>query len=112
MMDDELINRLPEGVGVVRSAKLCDYTTFRLGGACPALIDCPDAQSLTETAKLLHDQSIRFMVVGQGSNLLISDSGIDSVVLRYCAKDAPDVRFGGRVSVSGNTLLDFPNKDL
>jgi len=107
MIDDTLFKQLPSNATVVRSAKLSDYTTFRLGGSCPALIDCPDAQSLAGTAKLLHDQSIGFLVVGQGSNLLVADRGIDSVVLRYCAEDAPDVRFAdGRVHVSGNTLLD------
>ena len=107
MMDDTLLKQLPSNTTVVRGAKLRDYTTFRLGGPCPALIDCPDAQSLAETAKLLHGQSIGFLVVGQGSNLLVADAGIDSVVLRYCAEDAPDVRLdGSRVHVSGNTLLD------
>lgn len=107
MMDDRLINQLPERVVVIRGAQLSDYTTFRLGGACPALIDCPDAQSLTATAELLQDQSVGFIVVGQGSNLLVADAGIDAVVLRYCAEDAPDVQFDDDcVHVSGNTLLD------
>ena len=52
MMDDAFINQLPSNTTVVRGAKLGDYTTFRLGGACPALIDCPDAQALAESAKL------------------------------------------------------------
>ncbi|MEN8254403.1 MAG: UDP-N-acetylmuramate dehydrogenase [Verrucomicrobiota bacterium] len=107
MMADTFLKQLPSNATVVRGAKLSDYTTFKLGGSCPALIDCPDAQSLAETAKLLHDQSVAFLVVGQGSNLLVADAGIDSVVLRYCAEDAPDVQFAGfRVHVSGNTLLD------
>jgi len=107
MVDDTLLKQLPSNTTVVRGAKLRDYTTFRLGGVCPALIDCPDAQSLAETAKLLHDQSVEFLVIGQGSNLLVADAGIDSVVLRYCAEDTPDVQFDGNcVYVSGNTLLD------
>lgn len=107
MMNDRLLIQLPERVVVTRGAKLRDYTTFRLGGACPALIDCPDAQSLAATAKLLHDQSVGFMIVGQGSNLLVADAGIDSVVLRYCADDTPDAQFDGdHIRVSGNTLLD------
>jgi len=107
MIDDTLIKQLPSNVALVRGAKLRDYTTFKLGGACPALIDCPNAQSLAETAGLLYGRSIGFLVVGQGSNLLVADAGIDSVVLRYCAEDAPDIAFDGcRVHVSGNTLLD------
>jgi len=108
MINDTLLKQLPSSTTVVRNAKLSDYTTFKLGGACPVLIDCPDAQSLAEAAKLLHGQSVGFLVVGQGSNLLVADAGIDFVVLRYCAEDAPDVQFDedGRVRVSGNTLLD------
>lgn len=108
MLDDTFFGRLPSNATVVRNARLSDYTTFRLGGACPALVDCPDAQSLAEAARLLHGQSIPFVVVGQGSNLLVADEGIGCVVLRYCAEDAPDVRFdeNSRIYVSGNTLLD------
>jgi UDP-N-acetylmuramate dehydrogenase len=107
MMEETLLNRLPERVAVVRGAKLRDYTTFKLGGACPALIACPDAESLAETVALLHAESVGFLVIGQGSNLLVADAGINSVVLRYCAEGAPDVEFDGfRVRVSGNTLLD------
>lgn len=107
MMDEATLKQLPAGAAVIHSAQLRDYTTFQLGGSCPVLVDCPDAESLTETAKRLHEASVDFMVIGQGSNLLVSDEGLDCVVLRYCAEDAPDVQFDGcRVCVSGNTLLD------
>ncbi len=104
---NDLFKELPSNVTLTAGAVLRDYTTFQLGGACPALIDCPDAASLAETVKLLHAASVGFLVIGQGSNLLVSDAGMDRVVLRYCAEDAPDVQFEGcRVRVSGNTLLD------
>ena len=107
MIDETLFKQLPPNATVVRNAMLCDYTTFKLGGACPALIACPDAKSLVETAELLRSRSIRFLVIGQGSNLLVADAGIDTVVLRYCAEDAPDIELEEcRVHVSGNTLLD------
>lgn len=107
MMDETLFKQLPSNVAVVRNARMSDYTTFGLGGACPALIDCPDAAALAETAQLLHRRAIRSLVIGQGSNLLVADAGIDTIVLRYCAEDAPDIEFEGfRVRVSGNTLLD------
>ena len=107
MIDDSLLKQIPSNTTVIRGAKLCDYTTFNLGGACPALIDCPDAESLTDTAALLHSHSIAFLVIGQGSNLLVADEGIDPVVLRYCAEDTPDVEFDANLlRVSGHTLLD------
>ena len=107
MIDSTLLEKLPEAAAVRQNVRLSDYTTFRLGGACPLLIDCPDAGALAETAALLEENDVRFLVVGQGSNLLVSDAGLDLAVLRFCAEGAPDVRFDReRVHVSGSTLLD------
>jgi UDP-N-acetylmuramate dehydrogenase len=106
-MNDVLVDQLPANAVISLAVELRAYTTFQLGGSCPAVIDCPDADTLADTARLLHEHSVPFIVIGQGSNLLISDDGIDSVVLRYCSDDAPDVEAReNRVVVSGNTLLD------
>ncbi len=106
-MDEKLLKRLPENTTVVQHAKLKDYTTFQLGGSCPVLIDCLDGDALARTAELLCAESIHFMVIGQGSNLLVADAGVDCVVLRYCAKDKAHIAFDGcRVRVSGHTLVD------
>ncbi|MBT8046606.1 MAG: FAD-binding protein, partial [Pontiella sp.] len=107
MLDDSITCRLPAAASVIPDAAMSDYTTFRLGGACPALIDCPDADTLTASAHVLADADVPFMVIGQGSNLLVADGGIGSVVLRYCSEKAPLIEFDGfRVRVSGSTLLD------
>ncbi|WP_372845048.1 UDP-N-acetylmuramate dehydrogenase [Pontiella sp.] len=104
---ESIVSMLPLNARAIEGANLRDYTTFRLGGACPLLVDCPDAKSLAASARVLVGAGLPFLVIGQGSNLLVSDEGIDQVVLRYCAEDLPDARFEGvRVQVSGNTLLD------
>lgn len=106
MMDNSLLNRLPKTAAVQRDARLCDFTTFKLGGSCPALIDCPNASVLCETAAVLAENEIEFIVIGQGSNLLVSDAGIGTVVLRYCTEQHNIKIDGCRVRVSGNTILD------
>ena len=105
-MNDTLLKQLPTGATVVPDAQLRNYTTFQLGGACPALIDCPNAETLAEAVQLLYAASVEFMVIGQGSNLLVSDAGIGAVVLRFCT-EIPQVEFDEcGVRVSGHTLLD------
>jgi UDP-N-acetylmuramate dehydrogenase len=104
---EPIVSMLPLNARAIEGANLGDYTTFQLGGACPLLVDCPDAESLAASARLLVEARMPFLVIGQGSNLLVSDEGIDQVVLRYCAEDHPNATFEGcRVRVSGNTLLD------
>ena len=107
MIDETLISNLPKSVQVYPEARMSDYTTFRLGGSCRALLDCKNAEDLAASASLLAEANTPFIVIGQGSNLLVSDQGIDVVVLRYCAETHPQISFSGcRVNVSGSTLLD------
>ena len=104
---EPLIHQLPTSVGIHKDARMAEFTTFQLGGNCPLLIDCPDAGSLSECVALLVAAGIGFVVVGQGSNLLVSDRGLDAVVMRYCSAQDPRVGFDGcRVRVAGNVLLD------
>jgi UDP-N-acetylmuramate dehydrogenase len=106
MMDDSLLSRLPNTAAVQHDVRMCDFTTFKLGGRCPTLIDCPSASVLCETAAVLAERKIEFIVIGQGSNLLVSDSGIETVVLRYCSEKHDIEVDGCRIRVSGNTILD------
>lgn len=103
----DVLNNLPGTVKLMMGAEMCAYTTFRLGGRCRALVDCPDAQSLTEVAGMLYAAGGDYLVIGQGSNLLVSDTGLDCVVLRYCAETPPElICQGDCVTVPGNMLLD------
>jgi len=89
-----------------RNVPLSDYTTFRLGGNCPLLIDCSNVSALVEAVGALHQNNVPFRVMGQGSNLLVSDAGVDFCVLRFCS-DQPQLQIEtSSVLVSGNTLLD------
>jgi UDP-N-acetylmuramate dehydrogenase len=107
MSNEKLPISLPSDVIAVRHALMSDYTTFGLGGPCRWLIDCPNAAVLTAAAQGLAAAGQEFLVIGQGSNLLVSDGGVDRIVLRFCSDGAPDVVFEeGRVRVSGDTLLD------
>lgn len=106
-MNDKILSNLPLSVTVIRDARMRNYTTFQLGGAVPAMLMCPDAEALAAVATLLVEHDVPFLVMGQGSNLLVSDRGLDEVVLRYCSENDPHVEFdGNRVRVSGNTLLN------
>ncbi|WP_372795778.1 UDP-N-acetylmuramate dehydrogenase [Pontiella sp.] len=107
MIDDVLLTRLAAVAEVIQDPKLKDFTTFKLGGPCPLLLDCADADSLTTSAALLADAGVPFLVMGQGSNLLVADRGLECAVLRYCADREPAVEASGsRITVTGNTLLD------
>ena len=91
---------------MIPQANLRDYTTFQLGGPCRGLIQCKTPEDLETAVKHLHDKKIPFVLIGGGSNLVVSDEGIDCYVIRYVS-DRPIVeREGNDLIVSGSTPLD------
>lgn len=91
---------------MIPQAKLRDYTTFQLGGPCRGLIQCKSPEELETAIKQLNDKKLPFVLIGGGSNLVVSDEGIDCYVIRYVT-DRPIVeREGNDVTVSGSTSLD------
>ena len=60
---------------------LARYTSARIGGPADALVDINTADELAEAAQTLWDLGLPFIVLGGGSNLLISDAGVRQVVL-------------------------------
>jgi len=93
-------------LNVSEDKPLSKYTTFRLGGPCPLFIDGADAEDLTEIIRRLNQNEMPFLVIGQGSNLVVSDAGLDCAVIRFCSENPKIQVDGNRVVVSGDTLLD------
>ena len=58
------------------------WTTLRIGGPARLLAECPTTQSLIDVVTLLDREQIPTLILAGGSNLVISDSGFDGVVVR------------------------------
>jgi len=87
-------------------AKLSEYTTFQLGGACKSLFSCQSPHQLEETLKLFVKNKVPFLIIGGGSNLVVSDKGIDCNVIRYFAEAPLIERSTADLVVSGSTRLN------
>ena len=57
------------------------FTTFRIGGEADYLVEPADADDLLNIIKYCNSKSMPFYVMGNGSNILISDEGIRGVVI-------------------------------
>lgn len=58
-----------------------DYTSFRTGGNCAYLIKPDSIDNLSNIIKKCTDENICYTVLGNGSNVLVSDDGIDGIVI-------------------------------
>lgn len=69
---------------------LKDYTTIKIGGPCPLLIEINSEDACTQLINVCTEENTPFIVLGKGSNVLIDDDGINSVVL-YMGKDFSEI---------------------
>lgn len=79
----ELISRLSQaGISFITDEPMKAHTTFKTGGNASVFI-CPQNESeLSETLKIIKSCNLKPFILGNGSNLLVSDEGItDSPVI-------------------------------
>ena len=58
------------------------HTSFRIGGTADLFVTVQDEAQLSEVLALANREGIPVFVLGNGSNLLVSDKGIRGIVLR------------------------------
>lgn len=69
---------------ILKNEPLSKYTTFKIGGPADLLIEVGDVHRLTELVKYIKENTIPFFVIGNGSNLLVSDEGFRGVIIKLC----------------------------
>lgn len=69
------------GPRLQQDVSLARYTSARVGGPAKAFLVVETGTELVDAAMHLWELGLPFMVLGNGSNILVSDSGIDEVVV-------------------------------
>ena len=92
---------------VRRNELLKHHTTFKIGGPAKFFIEPKDADELRLLLNLLKRYKLSTFVIGAGSNILISDKGINGAVLRLNSAYFKKInRKGNSLTVGSGTLLN------
>ncbi|WP_428912615.1 UDP-N-acetylmuramate dehydrogenase [Niallia sp. Krafla_26] len=81
---NELMRELNENnVGMVKlNEPLARHTTMKIGGPTDLFIEPSSIEGLEKTMKLISKAQVNWRAIGRGSNLLVSDKGIEGVVIK------------------------------
>ena len=60
---------------------MANHTTFKIGGNAPLYIEVNKPSQLSQIVKLCKEENVEYFILGNGSNLLVSDKGVDYVVI-------------------------------
>jgi UDP-N-acetylmuramate dehydrogenase len=118
-MSDVEVVAMRLGAAVRRDAPLGARTTYRVGGTATLLAEVTSRTELEAIARAIEGCALDLLVVGKGSNLLVSDRGFDGLALVLSGvfgtvgdpidvDGVPVVRAGGAVAlpVLARTLAD------
>lgn len=67
---------------------LARHTTFRIGGPADLFVTAESEEELLALVKLARRQGMDFLLLGAGSNVLVSDRGVRGLVILNRASDA------------------------
>ena len=81
---EELARSLAESTefhGTVKqNENLSSHTTMHVGGAAKLFLEPSDSESLAFAVRKLIEENVGFFILGGGSNVIISDDGLDAVI--------------------------------
>src|SRR3954465_3518244 len=81
---NELMNELIEWkIGSIKKDEpLASHTTIKIGGPADLFIEPSSIKNLEKTMELVRKYKINWRAIGRGSNLLVSDKGIEGAVIK------------------------------
>lgn len=106
-VNDELLQTLSEMVpaeNILLNEKMAGHTTFRVGGPAKCFVRIENQKQLSDVVCFLRKVGREFFLLGNGSNLLVSDKGYDGIILKLSG-DFERIEVNGDRIVCGAAAL-------
>lgn len=105
----ELVDAL--GGDVRANELMARHTTFRVGGPADLFVTCETVGDLSEAVRILGAHEVPWVVVGKGSNLLVSDEGYRGAVLTLGREFKTHSVEGESIKAGGACILAYLVQD-
>ena len=102
---DQLLQQRAPSANVIKDAVMSQYTSFRIGGAAKRMLFPRDEAEAVLLLELCRECNAPFLVMGKGTNLLVSDAGLDRAVLNTLKMDAIHIEPDCTMCVQAGALL-------
>ena len=102
---NEWIRKLGEQVEILVAEPMKNHTTFRIGGPADALALPKTPEEVAEVVRFCHEHAQPYYVLGNGSNLLVSDEGYRGLVLQLYRNFNDILVNGETITVQSGAML-------
>lgn len=101
----EALKKFVPGENIYLQEPMAGHTTFRIGGPADCFLQIENEEQLKGVQRYLNLVEMPYFVLGNGSNLLVSDSGYRGVILQIGAKMSGIIVEGERIVAKAGALL-------
>lgn len=92
-------------MNIIYNELMKNHTTFKIGGPCDEFCEVSGIEEITKLIEYAKAKKIPYTIIGNGSNLLVSDKGIRGLVIKI-AKGFDNVRVEGtKITAEAGILL-------
>lgn len=90
---------------ILSDEPMCNHITFRVGGPAKCLVRISDPKQLQRLIPYLREVEVPYFILGNGSNLLVSDKGYEGVILQLGGNMNRIVVEGNKVRAGAGALM-------
>lgn len=101
----EALKKFVPGENIYLQEPMAGHTTFRIGGPADCFLQIENEEQLKGVQRYLNLVEMPYFVLGNGSNLLVSDSGYRGVILQIGTKMSGIIVEGERIVAKAGALL-------
>ncbi|MFI3230088.1 MAG: UDP-N-acetylmuramate dehydrogenase [bacterium] len=109
----ELLSKFLSQEQILKSEPMKKHTSFKIGGNADFLVLPNSISQIQEAISTCQQNNINYYVIGNGSNLLVSDDGFDGVIIKI-SKNFKGIEFDENnksvISIKSGTLLSLVAK--
>ena len=95
---------------IIKNELMKNHTTFKIGGPCDEFCDAESIEDILSALYYAKTNGIPVFVMGNGSNLLVSDKGIRGLVLKISDKFSKFELYGNIIKAQSGILLSTLSK--
>ena len=116
-MFENIVNAASKhGCNVIENADMQKYTSFKIGGSAQILVEPNSTDALSDILKACKSEGIKPIVIGNGSNIIVRDEGIQGVVIvmgdafskiEYCGNNMVRAQAGATLAKLCNFALEY-----
>lgn len=95
-----------KGIKYKLNEPMSAHTSFKIGGPADIFAEPKNKSELSDLLKKAAELNIKTFILGKGSNLLISDSGMEGAVLSLSGMNGVEVRGNELTAMAGTALSE------